>query len=356
MTRSLGPQIRGGEAAAFVRLSGERGFLPRRRDRYPDRLRLAEHAALRQRDCVEPRQPGPARSGLGRGAGDDHQIRGPGDRPAVEGHGCRDPGWPAEHGRPGSAGRVGRPVAGCHPGGRRQGPETQGTGSPESEFRRYRSGVQGELEDADGLPPGSGDQGRRPLEHQRQRGDRPRRAAWRGPFRCRLSDHAGDRGSRVAGAEPGAPGRRTGPGRGRAGVDQYGDRRFVRRGSESDGDLGPRAGADDRGDRPFGGFRDAGSDHRRAARRSVDGHPDQVGAERPQHRGQRSAWGCAAYRDGVHFGGGLHLHGAMDRLPGRGPAEPGHRADRSASRPDPGHCRRSGEVRHGCQARGCAAR
>ena len=82
-----------------------------------------------------------------------------------------------------------------------------------------------------------------------------------------------------------------------------------------------------------------GGGHRRAARRSVDRHPDQVRAERPQHRRLRFARRCAAHRDRHDLGGRLRLHGAMDDLSGRKAASTGDRADRPAPRPDAGRRR-----------------
>jgi hypothetical protein len=69
MVRTSGPQIRGGEAAALLRLSTQPvatlddGFRP------PAGHRLAEPPPLRRRDPARPGQPAGRRRRRGRGAG-----------------------------------------------------------------------------------------------------------------------------------------------------------------------------------------------------------------------------------------------------------------------------------------------
>ena len=54
-TRTIGPQIRGGEAAALLRFAADAGRMSARPLRSPDRHRLAERAPLRRRDPGRPR-------------------------------------------------------------------------------------------------------------------------------------------------------------------------------------------------------------------------------------------------------------------------------------------------------------
>ena len=69
------------------------------------------------------------------------------------------------------------------------------------------------------------------LAHQRQRSCRPRCDPRRRAVRRRVSDHARDRAARMARTGAAEGRRRAGAGRGRACLDQHGDRRLVRRGA-----------------------------------------------------------------------------------------------------------------------------
>ena len=101
-----------------------------------------------------------------------------------------------------------------------------------------------------------------------------------GSLRRGLSDHAGDRHPRMARVQSCQGRRGDAAGGGRTRLRQYDYRRVVWRHAGADGDLGPGPVADGRGARTRD---DGGNSHRRDrcdARRTVDRNPDQGGAER----------------------------------------------------------------------------
>ena len=142
----------------------------------------------------------------------------------------------------------------------------------------------------------------------RQRGGRARRGARRHPLRRRLSDHAGDRNPRMAGAQSAKVG----------GVllqaeDELASINMIIGASYGGtpaltATSGPGPVADDRGARARDRRGNSDRRHRRDARRTVDRHPDQVRAERPQHRRLRHARRCAASRAGAAVGRRLRVH------------------------------------------------
>ncbi len=86
-----------------------------------------------------------------------------------------------------------------------------------------------------------GCEGRGPaLAHQRQRGGGLWRDPRRRPLRRRVPDHAGDRAARVDGAGAREGRRHAAAGRGRARVDQHDHRRFLRRRAVAHGDRRDR--------------------------------------------------------------------------------------------------------------------
>ncbi len=172
------------------------------------------------------------------------------------------------------------------------------------------------------------------LADHRQPGRRLRRCARRRALLRRLSDHAGDRSARMAGARAAQSRRRSGAGRGRTGFDQHDHRRLLRRRAFADGHLRTGPVADDRGDRAGGRGRSADRGHRRDARRSVDRHSGEKRAKRRQHRAQRLARRCAAYRRRAELHRRLRRGDAVGGVPGRGDAVPGDRALRPVLRPD----------------------
>jgi Pyruvate/2-oxoacid:ferredoxin oxidoreductase gamma subunit len=196
---------------------------------------------------------------------------------------------------------------------------------------------------------------RAPVEHHRQRGRRPRRGARRHPLRRRLPDHPGHRGAGVARTQPRQARRRAGAGRGRTRLDQPDHRRLLRRRALADRHLRPRPGADDRIARPRGRLRDADHRGQRDARRPLHRHPGQVRAERPQHRALRPARRRPAPGGGAQLARRLRVHHPVGGPSRRQPADRRDRALRPVPGTEPGDdlaARRSGLARGPPDARG----
>ncbi len=136
----------------------------------------------------------------------------------------------------------------------------------------------------------------------------------------------GNRAARIHGADA-APGRRrAGAGRGRARVDQHDHRRFLRRCAGAHCHVGAGPLPDDRGPRARGRRRDPDRRRRRDARRAVDRDSRQERAERRVDRALGPARRCAAARARTELDPRLPDHHAVGRAPRRGAAVPGDRA------------------------------
>ena len=110
------------------------------------------------------------------------------------------------------------------------------------------------------------------LADQRQRGGGLRRDPRRRALRRRVSDHAGDRAARMDGAGARQGRRHAAAGRGRARVGQHDHRRVLRRRAVAHRDRRSGARADDRGHRPRRRGRGADRRRRRDARRPLHRH------------------------------------------------------------------------------------
>ena len=234
MTRSMGPQIRGGEAAAFIRLSPREivsvgnwfdvlvAFDWVSTERFKAEINLEERSLV----LFDPEQ---------------------GDAPDwITGSGARIVHLPfaeitagIEGARPnmvalGGMRRAVRPSRGVRPFDGGKGVGEKGPRRAEGEFGNREGRVRFRFRPRVALSAGSGadlceDGSEEPLEHQRQRSLRFGSFAGRGSVRGGLPDHAGDRNFGMVGAESGKGRRSLGSGRGRTGVHQHGDRRIVRR-------------------------------------------------------------------------------------------------------------------------------
>ena len=191
---------------------------------------------------------------------------------------------------------------------------------------------------------------RRPLADQRQRSRRLRCHSRRRALRRRLSDHAGHRDARVDGARAHQGGRLAAAGRRRAGVGEHDHRRVVRRRAVAHRHRGPGPGADDRGHRPGGECRGADRRGRRDARRAFHRHPGQERAKRSVVCGQRVARRRAAPGAGADLDRRLPGHHAMGRAAGRGPAGTRDRAVGPVHGPVTRHHRPAGRQRRRCVA------
>ena len=229
MTRTSGPQIRGGEAAA---MAAPGNFRHRRQD---DRFHVL--AAIDWQNvgrfaselAARARQPPRRRPRPGRAAGAVHCSSGARYLPVpFKALAKSDPGRLAEHGgarragRPAAACRSPRWSARCEKSTRRAAPRLPPARGGQAGHRRG-----GQARRAFALAAAAGRVGA--LADHRQRGRGPGRAAGRRALRRRLSDHAGDRAARMDGARAGEAGRRAGAGRGRTGLDQHDPRRLLRR-------------------------------------------------------------------------------------------------------------------------------
>ena len=296
MVRTSGPQIRGGEAAALVRVGHDPvATLDDTFDvllaidwqnvhRFADEIPLGAHSVI---------------------IGDPDE----GELPEVfQSSGARYFTRPLKKmakGIPGSwTNMVALGLAGTLAGIPRRGARGRGAGvveahrgsAPREPGRaRGRRGGRGRHRRRACTPSRDG-HARQTLADQRQRGRGLRRDPGRRAFRRRVSDHAGDRAARVDGAGADQGRRHVAAGRRRAGLGQHDHRGVVRRCAVADRDRRPRPRADDRGHRARCHCGDPDRRRRCDARRPVDRHPGKERAKRSLVRGRGSARRRAASR------------------------------------------------------------
>ena len=325
-TRTMGPQIRGGEAAALLRLANQPV------ESLPDRFDLLigidwlNAAPFRRRNQSRTADAGHQRPARRRPAADGNRVRRARRRRADEGDGQGHPGRAPQHDRA----RHRRPAAGLY---RRAGVRAdreasgrQGAGCHRGESRRDQGRVRrcrrhrfrhttrrAEAEHC------------APVAAVGQRSDRARRHPRRRSLCRRLSDHAGDRNPRMAGAESDQGRRHAAAGRRRTRRHQHDHRRLLWRHAVADRDLRPRPFADDRSARARHRRGNSGRRHRRHARRTVDRHSHQVRAGRPEYRHLRHARRRTASGVGAAIGRRLRVHDAMGDVSRGSPAGAGDR-------------------------------